>query len=85
MRLRWASKPKFDLSRPASGRLPAMKRHSPAPSFGHSNVTLTQEAAIQFESICCFISPLASTKRCYDSMHRNQLQDVDTPLHDGNQ
>lgn len=28
MHLRWQSKPRFDASRPASGRLPAIRRHS---------------------------------------------------------
>ncbi|MFM0126064.1 hypothetical protein P0D73_45895, partial [Paraburkholderia sp. RL18-101-BIB-B] len=42
--------------RQLSGRLtecvlPAMKRHSPAPSLGHSDVVSTQEAAIQFKMV----------------------------------
>jgi hypothetical protein len=41
----------------------AMKRHSPAPSLGHSDVVSTQEAAIQFKLVNTWASPQIAARR----------------------
>jgi hypothetical protein len=45
MPLRWRSKPRFDVPRPASGRLPAISRRSPYWFIGYLSDRFTVSSA----------------------------------------
>jgi hypothetical protein len=49
-----------------------MKRHSPAPSLGHSDVVSTQEAAIQFKMVNVAGSAITAA-RCSKTMSTDDV------------
>lgn len=60
MLLRWQSKPRFDASRPASGRLPAK---SGRPPNGRKAATQPFCVWLLFAVGCCFLSKLGDINK----------------------